>query len=119
MATITYDSAGPGQAAKRPALVQSSAVMIFVTGKVAFDSSYPTGGEDISDVANQFPRQLLGVVWEGSGGYQFETDYTANAEKVKAFYGDNNNAADGPLIEVPNATNLSALTGVRFLAWGW
>jgi hypothetical protein len=30
--------------------------------------------------------------------------------KLKVFYGDNNNNTDGPLIEIPNTTDISTVT---------
>jgi hypothetical protein len=62
---------------------------------------------------------MLGCVFESKGGMTFEVDYTANAEKVKALFADYDAVGDGVLIERANATNLSAVTGVRFLAWGY
>lgn len=74
---------------------------------VTFDTSYATGGLALTK-ANLGLSTVEWLEASQSGGYTFEYDY-AN-EKLKAFYGDNNNAADGPLIEVPAATNLSAVT---------
>lgn len=84
--------------------------------KVDFDASYPTGGEALTvaelgfsvkpDVVLVFPR--LGHVFE----------YDMANEKLLAYWGDNNNAADGPLVEVPNTTNLSALVDVIVLSIG-
>lgn len=120
MATITYDAEGPGQGASRPLFVQGPRPIKVVTGKFDFDASYPTGGESISDIADQFANGgFLGCVFEGKGGYIFEVDYTADAEKVKALHFDYDAAADGTAIEVPNATDLSGVTGVRFMAWGY
>lgn len=81
---------------------------------IDFDNSYPTGGESL-DLSSYF-KELINVQINPKSGYVFEYDYTN--KKVMAYYGDNNNAADGPLIEVPNATDLSSLTGVRVIAWG-
>lgn len=81
---------------------------------VAFDSSYPTGGEAIDAAGN---RQFSSV-WAvgGTGGYSFSWD-RAN-QKLLAYYSDNNNAADSAQIEVPNTTDLSALTAVKLCAIG-
>ena len=89
-----------------------------VTGTVTFDNSYPTGGEPFT------PAQLgLGTLERiqcdpSSGGYIVTWDRSTSAPKLLALYGDNNNAADGPLIEVPNTTNLSTLV-TTFTATGW
>lgn len=71
---------------------------------ITFDSSYATGGEALTAPFGT----VLCALAEQSGGYSFEYDTTN--QKLKAYYADNNNASDGPLIEVPNATNLSAIT---------
>ena len=134
-----------------------------ITGSIAFDSSYPTGGEAM-DLSNQIPTDLHMVTFENKAGYSFEYDYTN--KKVKAFtpngahshdikIDDDDNAAtagvavyfdedaaaqedrlkfvsptdtDGTGVtqdstaavaaEVANATDLSALTDVRFMAVG-
>lgn len=87
--------------------------------KVAFDSSYPTGGEALTaaDLGFEDAAANLIVHVPMKSGYMFEYDGT-NA-KIKAYYGDNNNASDGPLIEVPNTTDLSALTDVLVIAYGF
>jgi len=86
-----------------------------VTGTVAFDSSYPTGGESITAAAFG-----LGVVdfliANASGGYVFFWD-SANS-KLIAYYADYNAAGDGALIQVPDTTDLSALTAIPVLAIG-
>lgn len=83
---------------------------------VAFDSSYPTGGEPLTAADLGFSVAPRDVRIEPKGGYVFEYDRTNS--KVLAYYGDNNNASDGPLIEVPNTTDLSAITGVKVIARG-
>jgi hypothetical protein len=114
----------------------------FLTGKISFDNSYPTGGEAL-DLSAHFDT-LLGVMIENKAGYSFEYDYTN--KKVKAFVpvgviadagvSDANNtimkSAAGTLevagtgtafqqaaVEVADTTDLSALTGVRLIAWGY
>lgn len=76
--TITKDSGNYG--AVFTPQVYAKGDMKFLTGKVDFDSSYPTGGEamDIS----KFFKNLLGVTFETKSGYVFEYDYTN--KKVKA-----------------------------------
>lgn len=96
---------------------------IFISGSFAFDASYPTNGESFVDSASNkiaafLPKgQVKLVLFEQKAGYVFEYDYTN--DKVKAYYADYNAAADGALIEVPNTTDLSALTDVRWIAWGY
>ena len=81
---------------------------------IAFDASYPNPGGEAIDVAKN--TRIDQMLISPSGGYVFEWD--AANQKIKAYYGDNNNAADGPLVEVPDTTNLSALTNVIALAFG-
>jgi len=83
-------------------------------GQIDFDNSYPTGGESL-DLSTDVPSLWM-VFFEPKAGYIFEYDY-AN-KKVKAFYADCDFAGDKALIEVANAADLSALTGVRYLAIG-
>lgn len=79
----------------------------------AGETSYPTGGTTLFEA---YVRDLLGlgaldvvaVIPQDCGGYL--PCYDPAADTLKVYYADNNNAADGPLIEVPAATNLSAVT---------
>lgn len=80
-------------------------------GSIAFDNSYPTGGESIT-----LPFTPVLVIIEPSAGYIFQWDY--DNKKVKAFYADYDAVADGELIEVADTTDLSALDDVRFVAFG-
>ena len=82
-------------------------------GTIAFDSSYPTGGEAIDLSGNE---RVEYIQCNAQGGYVFV--FEQNDQKLLAYYGDNNNAADGPLIEVPNTTDLSSLTAIPFIAVG-
>lgn len=81
-------------------------------GTLAFDSSYPTGGEAV-DLAN---NERIDVLIAQGNGYTFKLD-SAN-QKLIAYQGDNTNAAAAPGIEVANAANLAAVTGVPFIAIG-
>lgn len=86
-----------------------------IRGTMAFDASYPTNGE-------AFLKSQIGLatidrlIIFPSAGYTFE--YDSAAVKVKVYWGDNNNAADAPAVEVANTTDLSALTLVPFEAVG-
>lgn len=82
---------------------------------LAFDDSYPTGGEVLaaSDLGLSEVRYFPTVL---AGGYVLQYDY-ANG-KLQAFYADNDAVADGPLIEVANATDLETLTGIKVLVFG-
>lgn len=83
---------------------------------IAFDSSYATGGEALTYRDLGFSQRPDVVIVESKSGYVFEYDSTN--EKLLARWGDNDNAADGPLVEVPAATNLAAITGVQVVAIG-
>lgn len=74
-------------------------------GTITLDSSYPTGGEaiDVTGDAGYYDCSLS----PSTGGYV--GTFVASSQKVMALYGDNNNASDGPLIEVPATTDLSAV----------
>jgi len=117
-----------------------------VTGKISFDSSYPTGGESL-DLTDRL-QTVLAVFIENKSGYIFEYDYTN--KKVKAYYptksqssslaasitvtgttgdGDagtytvnfSNEKAEvdaGVAEEVANGTDLSSVTNVHFVAYG-
>lgn len=71
-------------------------------GTLAFDSSYPSGGEAITgwDTSN-----ILEINIERSGTYDFLYDHVA--KKVVAW-------DTGTSAEVANLTDLSALTAVKF-----
>ena len=77
------------------------------TGTLAFDASYPTGGE-------VFDWRLFGFQTgdylrvESDGTYIFVVDYTN--KKVLAY--------SGLGTQVTNATDLSALTAVRWMGIG-
>lgn len=45
----------------------------------------------------------------GKAGYVYAWDYATG--KVLVFFGDNNNASDGPLIEIPAAAYPAGVTG--------
>lgn len=86
------------------------------TANIATDSSYPTGGESLTP-ADLGLSTIKFLAASANAGYVPEYDYTN--QKLKLYYGDNNNASDGPLIEVPNTTDLSAtVTGIKIYAVG-
>jgi hypothetical protein len=87
-----------------------------VVADIAFDSSYPTGGESLTKTDLGFVTGVEFLLAEPASGYSFEYDHTN--EKLIARYADYDAAADGALIQVPNTTDLSAVTGVRVIAFG-
>lgn len=82
---------------------------------LAFDASYPTGGEAITLADIGYKGLYVAIVLPRLG-YVFDYDYTNN--KVLAYYSDYDAGADGALIEVPDTTNLSTVTGVRAIFFG-
>ena len=110
MPTLNVDAPGGG-----PAQVDGFGTdTTILTGTFDFDNSYAAGGEAL-DLSKYF-RQVLGVAFETKSGYVFEYDYAA--KKAKAMQFNYPGAVAGPATEVPAATDLSALVGVRFIAWG-
>ena len=86
-----------------------------ISGAIAFGSSYPTGGEDITDITDKF-KTCLHIICEAAGGYSFEYDKTNG--KLKAYWVDT--TTDGaPQAEVTNATDLSGVTAAKFIALGY
>ena len=83
-------------------------------GTIAFDSSYPTGGEALT-AANVGLGVLDHITITSKGGYVFEYDYTNSKVLV---YVEEAVAAGGPLLEVADTTNLATVTGVKFRAVG-
>jgi len=111
-----------------------------ISGTIAFDASYPTGGESITDITGKF-KTCYTVVCESNTGYMFEFDKTNSKLKVLApvnVVAGSGTAAtnnfvfkntvlevDGsgtafqqPGVELIDTTNLAALTAVRFIATG-
>lgn len=124
-----------------------------LSGTIAFDSSYPTGGESF-DLSGYFKSVYQVIISDQNSGYLFEYDYTN--KKIKVMYPRSaqaaaNTGANQPTVtsgaatasavdattptvtvpsgfrsavdaavgsEVSNGTNLSSLTGVRFVAIG-
>lgn len=82
-----------------------------VEGTVAFDTSYPTGGEDFS--AGLDPVLSLDV--KPSAGYVFSTDYTN--KKILAYYADYSTTVDAALIQVADTADVgTAVTAANFEA---
>jgi hypothetical protein len=115
MATVTLDTEGPGRASKRPLMVHSPRPMKVVTGTLAFDSSYPTGGESLADIFNMFTSLKLLLIDQPLTGAQtgkfIKVDYT----NQKALLYTN----ASPAAEVADTSNQSAITDVRFVAIGY
>lgn len=72
-----------------------------VYANITLDSSYPTGGEAVDIGLDTIHSAHL----EPDDGYIFKYDYTNN--KILAYYADYDDTADGALIEVAAAVDLS------------
>lgn len=117
--------------------------MKYVTGTIAFDSSYPTGGESLT-AANVNLNVIKDLSAQPSGGLIFSYDMTN--KKLLAYQptgggGTNPTTLQAPKVsggaasasavdattptivpgiakECANTADLSAITGVPFRAWG-
>jgi len=86
-------------------------------GTVAFDTSYPTGGEPVTPDDLGFDDEILSLeLVGGMGGYV--GDFNKTGLLLLMYMSDNDAGADGPLIQCNDTRDLGALTAVRFLAFG-
>jgi hypothetical protein len=86
---------------------------------VAFDSSYPTGGEAVN--LSDYLSEIVFAAASPKDGYVFEIDETAFAAGtlgLKVLHVDMDAMADSPLVEVDDESDLDALTGVSVLVIG-
>ena len=125
VATITFNTDAPTYQGA-PAGGRTSPVR-FMTGSFDFDSSYPTGGEDISTIFDLFNdvnghSGLLGVTFVLTGApvtidtkviTSTRVDYT---NKLLLLYGED--TTSGIPAQVSNGVNASTVTGLRWIAWG-
>jgi hypothetical protein len=70
------------------------------------DSSWLAAGE-VVDVDGLVAVDHMEPIIKG--GYLFMMDYST--QKMLGYYADNNNASDGPLIAIPDATDVTAAVG--------
>lgn len=79
---------------------------------VVGDGAYPTGGSAAFQAALQAKigkgRTIVSMSPQDCAGYVVCYDH-AN-DKLKVYHGNNDGVADGPAVEVPNATDLSGVT---------
>jgi hypothetical protein len=81
---------------------------------VTFDNSYATGGEPLT-AGDLGLASIVFAAAMSAGGYVFSYDVLNS--KLLAYRGDNANGSVGPMIEVANAVDLSAVT-TRVMALG-
>ena len=116
--------------------------LAIISGTIAFDSSYPTGGESITDITGKF-KECLQIQCDNFGGYLFTFDKTNSKLKVLApvdVVAGSGTAATNNFVfksttatlevdgsgtafqvagaEIANTTNLSGITAARFIAFG-
>ena len=82
---------------------------------VTFDSSYPAGGEAVTPddfgLRNSITAVLAAAARDpDTADNALVVDFDDTNDKLVLFWGDNNNASDGPLVEVPDTTNVAAYT---------
>lgn len=119
--TVTSQAEGPGKGATRPLFSANPRAAAVWFGTVDFDASYPTGGEAFNAESESGFSDVFTVQVLPKNGYVFEyvDSATAADRKIIARYADYDAAADGALIQVPDTTNLSAVTGVPVIVWGY
>lgn len=71
--------------------------------KITADTDYPTGGWPVTAANVQLTAIYQVFPMATVAGYVLEWDATNS--KLIAYWGDNNNASDGPLIEIPAGDN--------------
>ncbi len=88
--------------------------MVIEIGTLAFDNSYPTGGEAITfsiPVAN-----IVGFYAEPYGGRLYT--YERSTEKIKAWF-SRGGTASGVFAEVSSTSDLSAMSNVPYMVFGF
>lgn len=107
MATLTAHAAAPGKASKVKVYGGGSRPVTMRLYQLDFDSSYPTGGESISDIWNDF-TEVLAIFTEQRGARLFEVNYSTKKLLMYTAVGT----------EATNASNQSTITDVRLWAIG-
>lgn len=85
----------------------------FEVGTFALDSEYATGGEAIT--FPDMPKQVMAVIIQPKGGYVFDYDITNGKVIV---YGQASNVL-GALTQIAASVDLSALSNVPYVAYGY
>lgn len=117
MAVITYDTDGPGKGGFGPVFSDGAGRKKIVTGHIAFDSSYPTGGEDLTEAFNLLRGGVARAAFvdqpiqTGAQTGKF-AKINRTTKKIQLF----TNAS--PYAEVANASDQSLLTDVAFMLIG-
>ena len=106
--TFTLDNGFPVRVGKRK----------LSCGTIAWDNSYPTGGEAVTVANFGFTTAIDSVVIIG-GRAGYVADFDKTNSKILMYFADYDAVADGPLIQCNDTRDLSALTATRFVAFGW
>lgn len=91
---------------------------------IAFDSSYPTGGEPISASAfglaqiNRIDFNPTGAA-SGGAGYSYAATVASGGLTANILVFQAPITGPGALTQVPNATNLSAITALPVRVYGY
>lgn len=118
--TVTAAAEGPGKGASRPLFARSPRPIEMWMGTVDFDSSYATGGEAFNAESEAGFSDIVQVWVAPKNGFTFEyvDSATAANRKIKAFWVDT--TTDGAAqVEVTSTTNLSTVTGVPVIVFGY
>ena len=107
--TLAYDADAPGRGGSGAVLhVMGSTRRKVVSGLLTFDSSYPTGGEDVSEIASFFRGGVADAIVFEQLSNRIVT-YDKSAKKALLYTALSTEAA--------NASNQSTIA-VRFIAIG-
>jgi hypothetical protein len=77
------------------------------SGAITMDASYATGGEAITAADVGMKRAIDRIIIESEDGYILKFDKLNS--KIMAYYADNDAGADGALIQVAAAVDLSGV----------
>jgi len=91
------------------------------TGSVAFGDgalTYPTGGIPADKGQFGFARFVDSFLITESNGNGFVYEYDKSAETIRILQGDNNNASDGPLVELAGGSATPAAATLQVTATG-
>lgn len=86
-------------------------------GTITLDNSYPTGGYSLAGILKETDTGAEGVEWIRSIKIElpgYEGRFDRPNQKYVLYQ---QSAATGALTQVPNATDLSALTNLPYEAW--
>lgn len=100
---------------------------IHAIGTLTITGNYAAGGDALDikgakgGLDHKFWRSNKDPLWvDARGKAGFVYAYDKATKKLMTFFGDNNNAADGPLVELPAAAYPAGVTGdvIDFYAVG-